>query len=162
MWALKKLNLDWGAASSQRLNDMNELDEFCLKAYESSALYKKKMKKYHDEKIKKCEFVAGDLVFLFNSRVCMLPGKLKSRWTVPFRVTQVFPHGPVELKSKEGMKFKVNGHRIKIYLGSESRNEVIEAWYLDEVLVIKVYASCNDVKSSAAWEATQDVRSSQL
>ncbi|KAK4713633.1 hypothetical protein R3W88_019540 [Solanum pinnatisectum] len=42
MWALKNLNLDWGGTSRQRLNDMNELDEFCLKAYKSSALYKEK------------------------------------------------------------------------------------------------------------------------
>ncbi|KAK4733736.1 hypothetical protein R3W88_007997 [Solanum pinnatisectum] len=48
MWALKKLNLDWGAASSQRVNDMNELDDFRLNVYQSSALYKEKMNKYHD------------------------------------------------------------------------------------------------------------------
>ena len=31
MWAMKKLNLDWGAASNQRMNDLNMLDEFRLK-----------------------------------------------------------------------------------------------------------------------------------
>ncbi|KAK4724053.1 hypothetical protein R3W88_026832 [Solanum pinnatisectum] len=45
---LNKLNLDWDTASIQRLNDMNELDEFFLKSYESLAMYKDKMKKYHD------------------------------------------------------------------------------------------------------------------
>ncbi|KAK4733611.1 hypothetical protein R3W88_007872 [Solanum pinnatisectum] len=134
MWALKKLNLDWGAASIQRLNDMNELDEFCLKAYESSALYKEKMKKYHDQKIEKREFIVGDLVLLFNSRLRLFPSKHKSKWTGPFNVTQVFPHGAVELENKEGIRFKENGHRIKVYMGkSESMQEVIEAYYLDEV-----------------------------
>ncbi|XP_049394646.1 uncharacterized protein LOC125858920 [Solanum stenotomum] len=39
----------------------------------------------------------------------------------PFRVTQVFPHGAVELENKEGTSFKVNGQRIKVYMGkSES------------------------------------------
>ncbi|WMV54692.1 hypothetical protein MTR67_048077 [Solanum verrucosum] len=89
IWALKKLNLDWGVASSQRLNDMDELDEFHLKAYKRSALYKEKIKKYHDQKIEKREFVAGDLVLLFKSRLRFYPGKLKSKWTIPFRVTQV-------------------------------------------------------------------------
>ena len=53
MWAMKKLKLDWSEAAEQRLNGLNELDEFRLKAYESLALYKEKMKKYHDNKIKK-------------------------------------------------------------------------------------------------------------
>nr|ABI34335.1 Integrase core domain containing protein [Solanum demissum] len=57
-----------GAASNHRVSDMNALDEFRLRAYESSTLYKEKMKKYHDQKIKKCEFVVGDLRLLFNSR----------------------------------------------------------------------------------------------
>ena len=79
MWAMKKLNLDWGTASNQRMNDLNMLDEFRLKAYESSALYKEKMKRYHDQRIEKREFVVGDLVLLFNSRLRLFPGKLKSK-----------------------------------------------------------------------------------
>ncbi|XP_049406090.1 uncharacterized protein LOC125869677 [Solanum stenotomum] len=35
IWALKKLNSDWGFASSQILIKMNELDEFRLNAYET-------------------------------------------------------------------------------------------------------------------------------
>nr|XP_010323539.1 uncharacterized protein LOC104648310 [Solanum lycopersicum] len=38
MWAMKKLMMDWNEAVEQRLNRFNELDEFRLKAYESSAL----------------------------------------------------------------------------------------------------------------------------
>ncbi|KAK4721338.1 hypothetical protein R3W88_011571 [Solanum pinnatisectum] len=134
MWALKKLNLDWGAASNQRVSDMNTLDEFHLRAYESSALYKEKMNKYHDRKIEKQEFVVGDLVLLFNSRLRLFPGKLKSKWTGPFIVTQVFPHGAVELENNKGTRFKVNGQRIKVYMGKEENvQEVVEAYYLDKV-----------------------------
>ena len=39
MWPMKKLKMDWSEAAEQRLNGLNELDEFRLKAYESSALY---------------------------------------------------------------------------------------------------------------------------
>ena len=64
----------------------------------------------------------------------MFPGKLKSKWTGPYLVTQLFPHGAVELKNKEGVRFKVNGERIKIYFGHiASVNELIEAYHLDEV-----------------------------
>ena len=48
MWAMKKLKMDWNEATEHRLTGLNELDEFCLKECESSALYKEKMKKYHD------------------------------------------------------------------------------------------------------------------
>ena len=131
---MKKLKMDWSEAAEQQLNGLNELDEFLLKAYESSALYKEKIKKYHDNKIEKREFMVGDLVLLFNSRLRLFPGKLKSKWTGPYLVTQLFIHVAVELETKEGVWFKVNGQHIKIYFGyAESVNEVIEAYHLDKV-----------------------------
>ena len=78
--------------------------------------------------------MVGDLLLLFNSRLRLFPGKLKSKWTGPYLVTQLFPHGEVELETKEGVRFKMNGQRIKIYLGhAESSDKVIEAYHLDEV-----------------------------
>ena len=78
--------------------------------------------------------MVGDLVLLFNSRFFLFPGKLKSKWTGPYLVTQLFPHGEVELETKEGVRFKVNGQHIKIYFRhAESANEVSEAYHLDEV-----------------------------
>ena len=53
--------------------------------------------------------MVGDLVFLYNSRLHLFPGKLKSKWTEPYLITQLFPHGAVELETKEGVRFKVNG-----------------------------------------------------
>ena len=85
-------------------------------------------------KIEKHDFTVKDLVLLFNSRLRLFPGKLKSKWTGPYLVIQLFPHGAVELEIKEGVRFKVNVQRIIIYLGhAESANEVIEAYHLDEV-----------------------------
>nr|GEU67280.1 reverse transcriptase domain-containing protein [Tanacetum cinerariifolium] len=46
-------------------------------------------------------------------------GKLKTRWTGPFTVTQVFPYGTVELSQTNGLNFKVNGHRLKHYFGED-------------------------------------------
>ena len=86
MWAMKKLKMDWSEATEQRLNGLNEVDEFRLKAYESSARYKEKIKKYHGNKMEKRDFMVGDLVLLFNSRLCLFPGKLKSKWTGPSRL----------------------------------------------------------------------------
>ena len=44
--------------------------------------------------------MVGDLVLVDNSRLHLLPGKLKSKRTGPYLITQVFPHGAVELKTK--------------------------------------------------------------
>ena len=73
-------------------------------------------------------------MLLFNSRLRLFPGKLKSKWTGPFLLTKVLSHGAVELENKDGTRFVVNGQRIKIYLGNdETVQEVIEAYNLDEV-----------------------------
>ena len=66
------------------------------------------MKKDNELKSEKQEFMVGDLVLLDSSRLYWLPGKLKSKLTGPYLITQVFPHGAVELKAKEGVRFKVN------------------------------------------------------
>ena len=76
--------------------------------------------------------MVGDLVLLDSSKFHLLPGKLKSKRTGPYLITQAFPHGEVELKTKEGVWFKVNGERIKLYFGhTASVNQVIEAYHLD-------------------------------
>ncbi|GKA07149.1 reverse transcriptase domain-containing protein [Tanacetum coccineum] len=51
--------------------------------------------------------------------------KLKTRWSGPFTVTQVFPYGTVELSQNTGPNFKVNGHRLKHYFGGDIPTEVV-------------------------------------
>ena len=110
----------------QRLNELNEIDEFRLKEFENATLYKEKMKTHHDQKIEKRDFMVGNLVLLLNSRLRLFPGKLWSKCTGPFLITQVFPHGAVAMENTEGIRFKVNRERIKIHLGhAEKANEMI-------------------------------------
>ncbi|XP_019230398.1 PREDICTED: uncharacterized protein LOC109211322 [Nicotiana attenuata] len=53
-----------------------------------------------------------------GSRLRLFPGKLKSRWSGPFRVVQIFLSGAVEIESEDGTnKFTMNGQRLKHYLG---------------------------------------------
>ena len=95
-------------------------------------------------------------MLLDSSRLHWLPVKLKSRWIGPYLIIQVVPHGAVELETKEGVRFKVNRERIKLYFGhTASVNEVIEAYHLDEGKTIKRPQSCLNVKSGACWEVTQ-------
>nr|GEY18174.1 reverse transcriptase domain-containing protein [Tanacetum cinerariifolium] len=98
---------------------MNELNELRDQAYENSLIFKEKTNKIHDSKIKNRVFNVGDQVLLFNSRLKIFSGKLKTRWTRPFTVTQVFPYGTVELSQTNGLNFKMNGHRLKHYFGGD-------------------------------------------
>nr|GEU38303.1 reverse transcriptase domain-containing protein [Tanacetum cinerariifolium] len=66
-WALKHCNFDLKTTGDHQKVQMNELNELCDQVYENSLIYKEKMKKIHDSKIKNCVFNVGDRVFLFNS-----------------------------------------------------------------------------------------------
>ena len=57
--------------------------------------------------------MVGDLVLLYNSRLRLFSGKLMSKWTGPYLVTQLFPYGVVELETKENERLEVNGQCIK-------------------------------------------------
>ena len=89
----------------------------------SAISYKEKMKKQHHLKIEKREFMVGDLVLLYNFRLSWFLGRLKSKWTGPYLVTQLFPHGVFEFETNECVRFKVNVQRVKLYFGhAESAN----------------------------------------
>ncbi|XP_074283880.1 uncharacterized protein LOC141608422 [Silene latifolia] len=113
--AVKFLNFDMKKAGEKRFLDMNELEEFRLDAYESSRIYKEKTKKFHDKAILRKEFKVGDLVLLFNSRFKLFSGKLKSKWSGPFTVVRVFPHGSIKISDGD-QAFKINGKRLKHYI----------------------------------------------
>nr|GEV39451.1 reverse transcriptase domain-containing protein [Tanacetum cinerariifolium] len=87
--------------------------------YENSVIYKERTKKFHDSKIKNRIFNVGDQVLLFNSLLKIFSGKLKTRWSGSFTITQVFPYGTIELSQPNGPNFKVNGHRVKHYFGGD-------------------------------------------
>ncbi|KAL4383845.1 hypothetical protein GQ457_15G017290 [Hibiscus cannabinus] len=118
-WAIKTVNMDWEAAGQKRLLDINELEEIRHTTYDNAKIYKEKTKKWHDQKILPKEYQPGQQVLLFNSRLKLFPGKLKSRWSGPFIITQVTPHGAITIKSpKDDNEFEVNGQRLKLYMGA--------------------------------------------
>ncbi|XP_073317278.1 uncharacterized protein [Primulina huaijiensis] len=122
-WATKFLNFDAKARDDERVLQLNELDKFRLDAYENAKLYKEKTKRWHDENIVHREFMVGQLVLLYNSRLKLMSGNLHSRWSGPYTVTQVFPYGTVEFTSEATRVFNVNGHRLKVYHGGTMPDE---------------------------------------
>nr|GFA83533.1 reverse transcriptase domain-containing protein [Tanacetum cinerariifolium] len=118
-WALKHANFDLKTVGDNRKLQLNELNEFRDQAYENSLIYKERTKKLHDDKIKNRIFSVGDQVLLFNSRLKIFSGKLKSRWSGPFTISKIYPYGTAKLIHPDGCNFKVNCHRLKYYHGGD-------------------------------------------
>jgi len=96
-WALKVLNFDPSMSAEKRKLQLLELEEMRQNAYESSKNYKERIKRYHNQKLLKREFYPGQHILQFNSIFRLFPGNLKSKWSGPFIVKEVKPHGVVEL-----------------------------------------------------------------
>nr|GFA11219.1 reverse transcriptase domain-containing protein [Tanacetum cinerariifolium] len=118
-WALKHANFDFKIAGDHRKLQLNELSELRDQPYENSLIYKEQTKKLQDAKIKNRIFNVGDQVFLFNSRLKIFSGKLKSRWSGPFTIYEIYPYRTAKLVHPDGCNFKVNCHRLKHYHGGD-------------------------------------------
>ncbi|CAL1411938.1 unnamed protein product [Linum trigynum] len=125
-WALKLLNLDISVAGVKRKLQMLELEEWRYHAYDNAKLYKERIKRLHDARLRgPKEFQVGDRVILYNSCLKLFPGKLRSRWSGRFTVTHVFPYDKIEIANPQNESFKVNCHRLKLYLGDEVERAVL-------------------------------------
>nr|GEZ93723.1 reverse transcriptase domain-containing protein [Tanacetum cinerariifolium] len=117
--ALKHVNFNLKTAGDHQKLQLNELNESRDQAYENSLIYKERTKKLHDDKIKNRIFNVGDQVLLFNSRLKIFSGKLKSRWSDLFIISEIYPYGTAKLIHPDGCNFKVNCHRLKHYHGGD-------------------------------------------
>ena len=135
-WAIKTLNFYLAQAGKQRLLQMNGLDELRCELYESSRIYKERLKLFHDKNIARNTFEPHQKVLLYSSRLHIFPSKIRSRWTGPFIVKVVYPYGVVEIENlKNGKTFKLNGQRLKPFLENldrqESSEEMVDPLYRD-------------------------------
>ena len=96
---------------------MNELEKMRNEAYMNSKISKDKLKRWHDQIILRKEFQEVQKVLLYDSKLHIFLGKLKSRWNGPYLVHKAYSNGVVEIANpKSGCIFKVNGHRLKPYM----------------------------------------------
>ncbi|XP_016173099.1 uncharacterized protein LOC107615560 [Arachis ipaensis] len=111
-----------------------ELENLRLEAYDNSRIYKEKMKAMHDRNIRRRQFRAGDLVLLYNSRLRLMPEKLRSRWESSYRVEKAEPYGVYHLRHPSSPNiFKVNGHRLKLYHREKMKsNKEVEVFLLED------------------------------
>jgi hypothetical protein len=130
-WVIKQLNFNFLKASSQRKLQLTELKQLRNDAYDCSRKYKAHIKGVHDQSILRRSFEPGQKVLLYNSRLHLFPGKLKSQWTGPFVIRTVFSHGAIEIEDpKNGNTFKMNGQQVKPFL--ELRSLQVEATLLED------------------------------
>ncbi|XP_022856529.1 uncharacterized protein LOC111377636 [Olea europaea var. sylvestris] len=87
-WAMKQLNMDLKAT-----------------AYENSKLIKERTKRWHDLHIQRRGVEVGQKVLLYNSRLKLFPGKLRTRWSGPYTITKVIQYGAIEVSHE------TKGHR---------------------------------------------------
>lgn len=115
-WDLRTCKFEIAELCSNRLMHLNALDELRNKWYTKSLMYKDKTKKFHDVRLRETkEFEAYQKVLLFNSRMKLFHGELKTMWYRTFVVKEVFPHGAIELIKDDGTTFKGNGNWVKHY-----------------------------------------------
>ena len=121
-WAIKKLNMDLSKVGLKRFLNLNEMEELRNDAYINSKIAKQRLKRWHDQLISHKQFQKEQKVLLYDSKLHIFPGKLKSRWISLFTIQEVYSNGVVELLSSIGT-FKVNGQRLKPFLEPFSKDK---------------------------------------
>jgi hypothetical protein len=110
------MSLDLDAAVMKRRIRISKLEEVRLKAYENAIIYKERIKRWYDKRLKKKEFKEGDKVLLYNSRLkTSRKGKLQRKWDIPYVVKLVLSNGAITTMDVKGDQFMVNGQWLKVY-----------------------------------------------
>ncbi|GJR19640.1 reverse transcriptase domain-containing protein [Tanacetum coccineum] len=89
-------------------------------------------------------------------------GKLKTRWSGPFTVTQVFPYGTVELSQNSGPNFKVNGHRLKHYFGGDVPTEIPgceDSRAAERISKKRTKNEAKTTKPDSEWKSKEKIKS---
>ena len=124
-WAIQLLNFDLQLVGEKRMLQLNDMEEFRNNAYANARIYKEWTKHWHNKHIMSRDFQRGQKVLLFNSHLRLFPGKLRSRWTGPFKVAQVLPHKAIEIHSPTKGIFMVNSHRLKLYVEGNFTKHIV-------------------------------------
>ncbi|KAA3474283.1 reverse transcriptase [Gossypium australe] len=124
--AIKELNLDPNLGTEAQLFQLNVLEEF---------------KKEQEET--RCDDQEKNLPTGTTS-------KLRSIWTRPYTITQVFPYGVVELITKYRRTFLVNGQRVKHYFGGTLEAK-IKKHELECKVVMDIKIEAQEQKVGWCW-----------
>ncbi|RVW18642.1 hypothetical protein CK203_104278 [Vitis vinifera] len=110
-------------AGLKRFLDLNEMEELRNDAYINSKIVKEKLKRWHDQLISRKDFKKGQRVLLYDSKLHIFPGKLKSRWIGPFTIHQVHSNGVVELLNSKHQELQSEWPHLKPFVEPFSRDK---------------------------------------
>ncbi|XP_047948897.1 uncharacterized protein LOC125194697 [Salvia hispanica] len=127
-WAVKEMNMKAHACEEERKLQLQELEELRLESYDSAMWYKERTKLWHDKNLRVKELQVGQKILLFQSKLKLMPGKLKSKWRGPYTIVGIRAHGAVEIQGVNAISvpFLVNAHRVKVFRDSSELCEVEE------------------------------------
>ena len=101
-----------------RLLAIEDLEEAREEALTRTTEIQAKRKEDFDEKLPESHGIEkGGLVLLYDNRHKEFPGKLHTRWMGPYKVTQIYSNGSLQLEDLQGvwLDTRVNGSRVKKY-----------------------------------------------
>ncbi|KAL6335795.1 hypothetical protein AAG906_039558 [Vitis piasezkii] len=127
-WEIKRLNMDLIRAGAKRCLDPNEMEELRNNAYINSKVAKQRMKRWHDQLISNKEFRKGQRVLLYDSRLHIFPGKLKSKWIGPFIIHQVHLNGSMVIVSSHSLSHSSKKRRKSTSLSHRKPNQKMVRW----------------------------------
>jgi hypothetical protein len=75
---------------------------------------------------------------LFDSRFKTFKGKLTTRWLGPYEVDTVYDNGAIKIKTIDDgqVSFVVNGHRLKFYHKSISKEDFLQVMSMEKALAL--------------------------
>ncbi|KAL1531216.1 hypothetical protein AAHA92_33919 [Salvia divinorum] len=94
-----------------------ELEKLRLESFGSAIWYKERTKLWHNKNLRTKELQVGQKVLLFQSRLKLMPGKLKSKWSGLYIITVIHSNRAVEISGSapNSEPFIVSGHRLKVF-----------------------------------------------
>ena len=103
---------------TRRLLAIEDLEEAREEALTRTTEVQAKRKIDFDEKLpERHGIVKGGLVLLYDNQHKVFPGKLHTKWMGPYKVTQIYSNGSLQLEDLQGvwLDTRVNGSRVKKY-----------------------------------------------
>ncbi|GJT48379.1 hypothetical protein Tco_0974536 [Tanacetum coccineum] len=104
--ALKNANPVLHIIGKSRFLKFNQVAELRNEVYEHSCAYRERRNKWHNTRIQDKEFMEGQEVLVFSSRLKLFHRKLETRRYGPYTLSKVSPYETVEVIGKEGICFK--------------------------------------------------------
>ena len=101
--AINKLNFNMQRVGLKRFLDLNELEEMRNEVYMNSKFSKDRLKRWHDQIVLRKEFQERQKVFLYDSKLHIFPGRLKSRWNGPYLGHKVYSNGVIEIANPKSI-----------------------------------------------------------